>query len=151
MKNTKKSLLLSVTALILCCALLAGTTLAWFTDSVKSGVNTITAGNLDIEVEYYNDVNQNWTKLAGSKSLFSKGLWEPGHTEFVTLKIENKGTLALKYKLMVTPVSENGGINVSGTPFKLSGGQDHQKWYHRSCLYQPGSGPYSCWHGNRSE
>ena len=49
-KNTKRSLLLSVLALILCCALLAGTTLAWFTDTASSGVNKIQAGNLDIEV-----------------------------------------------------------------------------------------------------
>ncbi len=66
-----------------------------------------------------NDSN-NWATLQDATSLFSSNLWEPGHTEFVTLKIENKGTLAFNYKMMVTPVKENGGINVAGDAFKLS-------------------------------
>ena len=34
--------------------------------------------------------------------------------------MKNAGTLGLKYKVMVTPVSENGGINVNNANFKLS-------------------------------
>ena len=118
-KNTKRSLLLSVLALILCCALLAGTTLAWFTDTASSGVNKIQAGNLDVAVEYSRD-GTNWTDIQGTESLFGSDLWEPGHTEYVYLKVSNAGSLGLKYKVLVTPVSENGGINVSGSNFKLS-------------------------------
>lgn len=117
-KSTKSALLMSFTSLLLCFAMLVGTTFAWFTDSVTSGVNTIKAGNLDIEVSY-ND-NGTWKSIQDVDSLFSKGLWEPGHTEYVTLKIENRGTLALTYRMLVSPVSEKGGINKDGYSFKLS-------------------------------
>ena len=52
MKVSKKALLTSAVALVVCFSLLIGSTFAWFTDSATSGVNTITAGNLDIELEY---------------------------------------------------------------------------------------------------
>ncbi|MDO4811497.1 MAG: hypothetical protein Q3985_06085, partial [Eubacteriales bacterium] len=96
-----------------------GTTFAWFTDSVTSGVNKIVAGNLDIEVQYTKN-GTDWADLKNAADLFQAGLWEPGHTEYVTLKIENKGTLALNYKMLVTPVTEKGGVNVNGDSFKLS-------------------------------
>lgn len=50
MKNTNRALLSSVVALILCCSMLVGSTFAWFTDEVTSGVSKIQAGNLDIEL-----------------------------------------------------------------------------------------------------
>lgn len=117
-KQTKQALFGSLIALILCFSMLLGTTFAWFTDSVSSGVNEIVAGNLDIEVSYKD--GNTWKSIQDVDSLFSSDLWEPGHTEYVTLKIENKGTLALNYKVLVTPVSENGGVNVNNRSFKLS-------------------------------
>lgn len=119
-KSTKKSLVMSAISLVLCVAMLMGTTFAWFTDNVTSGSNKIVAGNLDIEVSY-EKTHGNWVSIQDETTLFNPdALWEPGHTEFVTLKVENKGTLALNYKMMVTPVSENGGVNVDGESFKLS-------------------------------
>ena len=44
MKVLKRSLLLCIGSIVLCTALLAGTTFAWFTQSVSSSGNTITAG-----------------------------------------------------------------------------------------------------------
>ncbi|HPU58735.1 MAG TPA: TasA family protein, partial [Candidatus Avimonas sp.] len=98
----KKSLFLNLTSLLLCVALLIGTTFAWFTDTASSGVNKIIAGNLDIEVS--SKVGDDWVPIQESTSLFSSNLWEPGHTEYVTLKIENKGTLAFNYRVLVSPV-----------------------------------------------
>ena len=118
-KITKRALLSSVVALVLCISMLVGTTFAWFTDSVSSGVNSIHAGNLDIEVQYSTN-GTTWNDLNGTGTLFSGNLWEPGHTEVVYLRVKNAGTLALNYKVLVTPVSESGGINVAGNPFKLS-------------------------------
>ena len=118
-KSTKSALLMSFTSLLLCFAMLIGTTFAWFTDSVTSGVNKIVAGNLDVEVEYSKD-GSTWADLQNSDSLFTGALWEPGHTEVVYLRVKNAGTLALKYDLKVSPVSESGGINQEGNSFKLS-------------------------------
>lgn len=50
MKNTKRALLHSIIALLLCVAQLLGTTFAWFTDSVTSTQNIIKSGNLDLEM-----------------------------------------------------------------------------------------------------
>ena len=94
-KSTKCTLLASFMALLLCFSMLLSTTFAWFTDSVASGSNVITAGNLDIVVEYTLD-GENWNPLDGATDLFQKDLWEPGHTEVVALRITNNGSLALK-------------------------------------------------------
>ena len=118
-KNTKRALLSSVVALVLCFSMLLGSTFAWFTDSVVSANNVITSGNLDLEVQYTLD-GENWNPLDGAKDLFQKDLWEPGHTEVVALKIENKGSLALKYVANMNIVAEKAGINKDGNEFKLS-------------------------------
>ena len=117
--STKSKLLSSVIALVLCVSMLIGATFAWFTDTASTGVNKIQAGNLDVKVEYSKD-RSTWTDIQDATSLFSNNLWEPGHTEYVYLRVKNAGTLGLKYKVMVTPVSENGGINVNNANFKLS-------------------------------
>ena len=96
--SLKRTLLLSVMAMLICAAMLAGTTFAWFTDSASTGVNKIAAGNLDIELEYSYDM-VTWKNATADTKLFNDGaLWEPGHTELVYLRIANKGSLALKYE-----------------------------------------------------
>ena len=118
-KQTKKAALLSVFMLIACLSMLLGTTYAWFTDSVSSGSNVITAGNLDVEVEYTLD-GENWDKLDGATDLLQCDLWEPGHTEVVALKITNEGSLALKYTAFLNILGETIGKTKEGQPIKLS-------------------------------
>ena len=118
-KTTKRALFSSVVALLLCFTMLLGTTFAWFTDSAASGSNVITAGNLDIVVEYTLD-GTNWNDLDGATNLFQKGLWEPGHTEVVALRIKNNGTLALKYAANMNIVDETVGKTKDGADIVLS-------------------------------
>ena len=118
-KHTKRALLSSVMALFLCFAMLLGTTYAWFTDSVASGSNVITAGNLDINVEYTLD-GETWKALDGADDLFQKSLWEPGHTEVVALKITNNGSLALKYTAQMNITKDEIGKNKDGGDIVLS-------------------------------
>lgn len=101
MKTTKRALFSSVVALILCFSMLVGTTFAWFTDSVESGVNQIVAGNLDIEL--YNDLQVNESKkVTNETKLFNEiTYWEPGVVAYENLTVANLGTLALKYQLSV--------------------------------------------------
>ena len=49
-KSTKRALISSTLAILMCVAMLIGTTFAWFTDTASTGVNKIQAGNLDIEL-----------------------------------------------------------------------------------------------------
>ena len=107
-KITKRALLASVIAMLICFTMLIGTTFAWFTDSVESAGNVITAGNLEVGVEYTLD-GENWEDLDGADDLFQKGSWEPGHTEVVVLKVTNKGSLALKYSVNMNILSETVG------------------------------------------
>ena len=117
-KFTKRALLISVMTLVICFTMLLGTTFAWFTDSVSSGNNVIQTGRLDLEVQYTLD-GENWAKLDGATDLFD-GTWEPGHTEVVALKIENKGSLALKYVANMDIVKEVKGKTLEGTEIVLS-------------------------------
>ena len=118
-KTTKRALLTSVLALLMCVTMLVGATFAWFTDTASTGINKIQAGNLDIEVEYTLD-GETWKDLDEATDIFQKGLWEPGHTEVVALKFKNNGNLALKYNINMNIVDETVGINKSEQEYKLS-------------------------------
>ncbi|HCL21321.1 MAG TPA: hypothetical protein DHW47_05245 [Oscillibacter sp.] len=121
-RATKRALLTSVMALVMCVVMLVGTTFAWFTDTASTGVNKIQAGNLDIELAYKNSTTGGEFKKADkSTPVFdNNALWEPGHVEYVVLKVSNAGNLALKYKLGINIASETGSTNVLGNLFKLS-------------------------------
>ena len=118
--TTKRSLLASVFALVLCVAMLVGSTFAWFTDTATTGVNKIQSGKLDVKLSYLTD-NNGWKEVTKDTKLFKNGaLWEPGHTEVAYLKVENAGNLALKYQLSVNVANEVSGTNVNGESFNLS-------------------------------
>ncbi|MBD9226674.1 MAG: hypothetical protein EGQ48_05505 [Clostridiales bacterium] len=121
-KSTKRALLTSALALLMCVTMLVGATFAWFTDTVSTGVNKIQAGNLDIKVEYRTTADGNWQLLDNATDLFGAAgtLFEPGHTRVVELRITNAGNLALKYKIGMNVVSETAGTNKGGNPYKLS-------------------------------
>ena len=117
--SAKKSLIVSIFALVLCVSMLIGTTYAWFTESIGSGINTIKSGNLDVELEYYN--GSDWKPVSGATEIFDPAaLWEPGYTEVVYLRISNLGSLALKYQLSINVVNEVSSVNVEGESFNLS-------------------------------
>ncbi len=121
-KSTRRALLTSVLALLMCVTMLVGATFAWFTDTASTGVNKIQAGNLDIELAYKNSTTGGEFKKADkSTPVFdNNALWEPGHVEYVVLKVSNAGSLALKYKLGINIANEVGSTNVYNNAFKLS-------------------------------
>ena len=120
-KTTKRALLGSVVAMLVCFTMLLSTTFAWFTDTAVSASNNIVAGNLDVVLEYKNDWDDSWAPVSETTKIFKEGaLYEPGYTEVVYLRVSNAGSLALKYNLMVNVTNEKGSTNVDGDPFKLS-------------------------------
>ena len=114
-RATKRALLTSVMALVMCVVMLVGTTFAWFTDTASTGVNKIQAGNLKVDIvdkEGNNHLDTlNFTKAAGAPD-GEQLLWEPG-CRYVTegFRIANKGNLALKWKAVVNKgtTAENPG------------------------------------------
>ena len=119
-KSTKRALLGSVMAMVLCLAMLVGATFAWFTDTASTGVNKIQAGNLDVALEYSTDF-KTWNKVTDTTKLFEDStVWEPGRTEVVYLRVKNAGTLALKYTVGMYNINEGKGKNVAGEYYYLS-------------------------------
>ncbi len=122
-KLTKRALLASSMSLLLCFAMLLGTTFAWFTDSAVSGNNIIKAGNLDMKLSYkpYGAENTEWKEVKEDTVLFGEdALYEPGYTEAVWLKVENLGSLAFRYDLAINVANEKQGTNKAGEKFSLS-------------------------------
>ena len=117
-KTTKRSLVAAGLVLLLCIAMLVGTTFAWFTDSASTAVNKIQAGTLDVQLLMYDgtdyvDISNDSRAVFGTGSIAQNNnastLWEPGKTQVAYLAIKNNGNLALKYKvaLDVDNVSKN--------------------------------------------
>lgn len=101
MKTRRNSIISSTIAIVLCIAMLAGTTFAWFTDSVTSSGNIIKSGNLDVEMLWANDLTSGQWNDASSGAIFAYDKWEPGYTDVKYVKITNKGNLNLKWKLTI--------------------------------------------------
>ena len=108
-RQTKRALLTSVMALVMCVVMLLGTTFAWFTDTATANVNTIKSGNLDVVLQV-KDSNGDWITsnraLEWVKSTAGSGqelLWEPGASyNLEEFRILNNGNLNLKYKVIIS-------------------------------------------------
>ena len=73
-KSIMRALVLCGLAMLMSISMLAGTTFAWFTDSVESGNNKIVACNLDIEVDYL--ANGDWKTVKEASDIFNPdALW----------------------------------------------------------------------------
>ena len=106
-RATKRALLTSIMALVMCVVMLVGTTFAWFTDTASTGVNKIQAGNLKVDIigaDSENHVSMlSFTKAGATDAeAGAEILWEPG-CRYLTegFRIANKGNLALKWKAQV--------------------------------------------------
>ena len=114
-KATKRALLTSVMALVMCVAMLIGTTFAWFTDTASTAVNKIQAGTLDVQLLAEDGTSLEgqtlaWQKVAGHES--EGVLWEPGCTyNLQPIVIKNNGNLALKYKIQITGIQGDAELN----------------------------------------
>lgn len=106
-KSTKRALISSALAILMCVAMLIGVTFAWFTDTASTGVNKIVSGNLKVDI-IGADSDSHIEKLNFTKTATTDAeagveiLWEPG-CRYLTegFRIANKGNLALKWKAQV--------------------------------------------------
>ena len=127
-KATKRALLTSVMALVMCVVMLVGTTFAWFTDTASTAVNKIVAGNLKVDI-----VDKDGTSVAKgntkralnfvSADNVTQGeaiLWEP-NCAYLTegFQIKNGGNLALKWKVEINKDRvTNSVVGSDATPSK---------------------------------
>ena len=114
-KLTKHALIVSIMAMLLCVAMLVGTTFAWFTDTASTAVNKIQAGTLDIQLldEQGNSLEgQTLGWVAADGRTQDEILWEPGCTyKLQPIVIKNAGNLALKYKIVITGIQGDAELN----------------------------------------
>ena len=119
-KSTKRALITSALAILMCVAMLIGTTFAWFTDTASTGVNKIQAGNLNIELQM-KDNDGNWVNAEGKTLPFlvngkipaegTQILWEPGCTYYVPeVRVLNKGNLAVKFEYVTEALGITGKL-----------------------------------------
>ena len=104
-RATKRALLTSVMALVMCVVMLVGTTFAWFTDTASTGVNKIVSGNLKVDIigedrdSHIETLNFTKAGTVVGTDAAAAILWEPG-CRYLTegFRIKNDGNLALKWK-----------------------------------------------------
>lgn len=105
--STKQSLIASILVLCLCFTSLIGTTFAWFTDSVTSSGNKIVSGTLKVDLELLDKETSTWSSVKENNDpIFTYQNWEPGYVDAKVLKVENEGTLALKWKAKFTSADQ---------------------------------------------
>lgn len=101
-KTTRRALLSSMIALLLCVSMLVGSTFAWFTDEVTSTGNIIKSGTLDVELLHGDSADKIDTD-ASQGAIFDYKFWEPGYTQIKYVKVINNGDLAFQYQLSIIP------------------------------------------------
>ena len=110
-KSTKRALLGSALALLVCVSMLVGSTFAWFTDSVTSASNKIQAGTLNIDMLVMEENGDYQSVKTNQTPIFTDDvLWEPGYTEWRNIKVSTTGNLALKYQMNIAMVGESSAL-----------------------------------------
>ena len=108
-----RSLCTSLLSTLLSLVMLVGTTFAWFTESITTGVYTITAGNLSTVTSYCKTLGTSptWTVLkTGNEDLFRDMAFNaPNATQEAYLKLENKSLNPVKYLISFLCDSETAG------------------------------------------
>lgn len=118
-QEKRRAFLMSMMAMIVCVAMLVGSTFSWFTDTTSNTGNRIETGELKVELYKYNGAEyKNISDGKGDIFVTEAGkedaddrlngvLWEPGKTEVVLLQVENAGTLALNYNIVLDVKSDS--------------------------------------------
>ena len=107
-----RSLCTSLLSTLLSLVMLVGTTFAWFTESITTGVYTITAGNLSTVTSYCTDLdNPNWQPLNESNiNLFGTMTFSnPNTPQTAYLMLENNSPNPVKYLISFLCSNEKPG------------------------------------------
>ena len=127
MRNKYKKIALCVSILLIAawCILGTGASLAWFVDTDEEVKNVFHFAEFELEVSHRLE-DGTWEKIEQDTKIFDdKALYEPGYTQVVYLKIENKGTVPFNFKTAVSVTDYTLATNVFGQSFQL---QDYLKF-----------------------
>lgn len=128
-----RSLCVSILCMFLSTVMLVGTTMAWFSDSLQTGVYTITSAKFSTTVSYCTELSSetntpnNWQRLNPSNTtLFGGGSLSSNDGQVAYLKLVSNSTIPLKYKFTLTASEENGNIDnlsLAGCQTKTENGE----------------------------
>ena len=128
-----RSLCVSILCMFLSTVMLVGTTMAWFSDSLQTGVYTITSANFSSTVSYCTvlssgeNIPNNWQLLnPGNTTLFGGGSLSSGGSQVAYLKLVNNSKIPLKYTFTLTASGESGNIgdlSLAGCQTKTENGE----------------------------
>ena len=109
-----RSLCTSLLSTLLSLVMLVGTTFAWFTESITTGVYTITAGKLSTVTSYCTDLTTstpNWQPLNKSNTTLFGGMTfsNTNNTQTAYLRLENESPNPVKYLISFVYNSETAG------------------------------------------
>ena len=128
-----RSLCVSILCMFLSTVMLVGTTMAWFSDSLQTGVYTITSAKFSTTVSYCTELStaentpNNWQRLNPSNTtLFGGGSLSSGGSQVAYLKLVNNSDIPLKYTFTLTASGESGNIgdlSLAGCQTKTENGE----------------------------
>lgn len=110
-----RSLCVSILCMFLSTVMLVGTTMAWFSDSLQTGVYTISSANFTVTTFFCPDLAggsgaNNWQRLnPDNTTMFGGGSLSSGSYQTAYLKIVNDSNIDLKYTLTITNGDTAGG------------------------------------------
>lgn len=122
-----RSICTSIISTLLSLVMLVGTTFAWFTDSITSGIYTIQAGNLKTATSYCVELPKTgeptWLPLnEGNMSMFGGMTFTSGDAQTAYLKLENnieeESKVDVVYKFRFASTSETEGTFEGNTESK---------------------------------
>ena len=123
-----RSLCVSILCMFLSTVMLVGTTMAWFSDSLQTGVYTITSADFSTTVYYCTELSNientpnNWQRLNPSNTtLFGGGSLSSGDGQVAYLKLVSNSNIPLKYKFTLTSSGGSGNIgnlSLAGCQYK---------------------------------
>lgn len=118
----KIALVLSLCLIVIWLFLGAGTSLAWFSDTAPVLDNVFHFADFDIEASFRLP-DGTYAPIDGRSDIFNtEDMYEPGHTQVVHLKIENKGTVPVLFQTAIKVNNYVPAVNQDGETFRL---QDH--------------------------
>lgn len=125
-----RSLCVSILCMFLSTVMLVGTTMAWFSDSLQTGMYTIISANFSTTVYYCTELSSeantpnNWQRLNPSNTtLFGGGSLSSNDGQVAYLKLVSNSTIPLKYKFTLTASEGNGNIDnlsLAGCQYKTN-------------------------------
>jgi hypothetical protein len=103
----RKTILSAALMIVFSMTMLVGTTYAWWSEEIVTA-NKLEMGHLDIDLEIYDEATKTWVNLneLTINAIFYNENAQPGDEETKTVRIINKGSIPISYRLGIE-VDEN--------------------------------------------